>query len=264
MDLHVILTIGEYAFRRIATGWFIRLLGAFSVILIGILLQEGPEPIDALLEARSLALDAIGLASILLVTVMGATEIPRDIESRTILIILSKPLTKADIVLGKFLGLIYVAGFTILMLGATTLVGIALQGHLQGISLPPDANFFQKCGFAFLKAILIAAVVVLLSTRLSEIPIIFFTGFYTVLAYVIIFMQALLVRSGLPTAAAIVLWGIYYCIPSFQYLEVAPEVTLKGSVGWDHFLFAALYTVLYSTIFMILALRSFDRREVAG
>ncbi len=267
MDLHVILTLGEYSFKRIVTGWFIRLLGVGAVLVLVLLFMGGPTPQEDLLNHKTTALDLIGLTAIMLVMVMGATEIPRDVETQTILLLLSKPISKDDVVLGKYLGLVYVAGFTILVLSAVLLAGCLVLGWFEPAiteGYTPDANLLQKIVFRVFHAIVVGAAVTLLSTRLSEIPIIAFSTFYTLLGFFIFYLRAIIGLHFVPTTARIPMYLIYYAVPNLKYLQIPPEVTNQGTVSWAHFFLALLYALLYSAILLVLAVRSFRRREVAG
>ncbi|MBN2713849.1 MAG: ABC transporter permease subunit [Planctomycetes bacterium] len=265
MDLHVIFTIAEYAFKRITTGWFIRLLLGGGIFILYMLFRGGPNPPEVeLIEARSFTAWLIGMVSMLLVIVMGSTEIPRDIDTRTILVILSKPLTKADIVLGKFFGLVYVALFTTLILSSVTILGSSVQAALCEIDVPPDVHFLQKIFLGLFQSVLVASVVIFLSTMLSEIPIIFFTAFYVLLGYLVAYIQAFMYIPAFPKAAKLALLAVYYAIPNLRYLEIPNEVTCLETISWTHFGLSFIYIILYSVFFLIMGLRSFDKREVAG
>jgi len=264
LDFHVVLTIGEYAFKRIATGWFIRLLAVTAVVLLLVLFQGGVDPQETLTASRATALDIMTIGALLLVIIMGATEIPRDIDTRTILIILSKPLTKSDIVVGKFVGLVYVSFFTILFLGATILIGGMLRVQLDGLAFAADANFFQKCGFAFCQSVVVAAMAILLSTQLGEIPIIFLTALYAMIGFVVANLYALVAAKNLPLVVQGALLAIYYAFPDMRYFQLPGRVQEAGSVSWTHFGLAFVYAAIYSSVLLQLAMRSFKRREVAG
>jgi ABC-type transport system involved in multi-copper enzyme maturation permease subunit len=260
LDFHVIKTIGQYTFLRIMTGWFLRLLGGGAVLVMIILFLGGPDPEEALISHRADVLDYIlPLAGMLIVIVMGATEIPRDIDTRTIMILLSKPLTKIDYLLGKYVGLVYVAGVTVALMGVACIVGCAVQGMM------PDWNILQKIVFAFLQAAIVAAVVITLSTRLNEIPIIFFAAGYAVLGFFIFYLHAFVMDPHFPETVKLVIRLIYYAVPNMRYFQIAPEeVSREGFVSAVHFFSAILYAAAYSAVALVLASRSFLTRHVAG
>lgn len=270
MDLHVILTIGEYAFKRIMTGWFLRVFIGAAILLVGILFIGNPDPQQGLLSHRTLALSIMSGAAVLLVIVMGATEIPRDIDTRVIMIILSKPLTKADVVVGKFIGLILVAAFTVFCLTAACALGCLAQKFVtpeitKGYGF--DVNMLQKAVFAFFEAVIVAGVVIFLSTRLSEIPIIFFSGFYLALGYLIMYLPILLGHQKLQNLHWFARWpvqGIYYLVPNLWYLQIPPQDAELGTVPWLHLFLAVVYAMLYAVLFVALAIKSFEGRQVAG
>ncbi len=140
MDLHVVMTIGEYAFRRVVTGWFLRLLLGSVVVALLILFMGGPDPREALVAHRDLVLEIITVAVMTLVVTMGATEIPQDISTRTLLIVLSKPVDKCEFVVGKFVGLVLVAGFATVILHLTVLLGSTYLYY----TLPPPGEAMEE------------------------------------------------------------------------------------------------------------------------
>lgn len=140
MDLHVVLTIGEYAFRRVITGWFLRLLMGSVVVALLILFMGGPDPRESLVSHRDLVLEIVTIAVMTLVVTMGATEIPQDISTRTLLIVLSKPVNKSEFVLGKFAGLVFVAGFATLVLHLTVMLGSTYLYY----TLPPPGEAVEE------------------------------------------------------------------------------------------------------------------------
>ena len=73
---------------------------------------------------------AIGLLSALVVAFTGAEVMARDIERRTVLLVLSQPISRAALVLGKHAGLVsvaiaLVAAMALLYWGGLSLAGVA-------------------------------------------------------------------------------------------------------------------------------------------
>lgn len=265
MDVHTILTIGEYAFRRVATGWFIRLLAIVAALILYILFfLEGPVPNATLIGAQVWNAEVIRLATFALVIVMGATELPRDIETRTILILLSKPISREDVLLGKYVGLVLVAFFTVFLLGAVAQAGGTVQAWRTGASVVWQANLLQKCIFIFLQAVVLGAVVVLLSTWLGEIPIILFSSVTLVAGSFIVYIHALVQIQHLPWETRTALRGLYFLAPNFSFFRHPPKLEEIGTVRWQHPAAVALYSLIYAAILLVLAMRSFRKREVAG
>lgn len=258
MDLHVILTIGEYAFRRVFHGMLLRFLGVAFLVVVGILFIGGPDPEEALQIHLGWSLDLIHLSALALVVVMGATEIPQDISSRTILIILSKPVRKGEFVLGKFLGLAFVGTFVTLFLGLGVILGCVVQG--KGL----DAHLLQSLCFILFRALFLASVVTLFSTQLSEIPILFLTFFYVVIGTFIFYVRVLAQALHLPPPLRAVSELFYYLFANLRYLQLPPELERAGSVAWSYIGFSLLYILLYLLLMLFLSLKSFEEREIAG
>jgi ABC-type transport system involved in multi-copper enzyme maturation permease subunit len=86
---------------------------------------------DAIRQATKYCLFASGLLVTVTAVILACTNLPREIESRVIYTIVTKPVTRLEIVLGKVLGFARVSAAIILVMGIFTYAYLQARNHLE-------------------------------------------------------------------------------------------------------------------------------------
>jgi ABC-type transport system involved in multi-copper enzyme maturation permease subunit len=204
---------------------------------------------------KDMGLAAISLFSVLIAILVGTNIVFQEIERRTIYTILSKPVRRAEFVLGKYLGLCATLATAALLMSAL----FALQVHLIGdrLSWPLAAAI----GMILLELFLITSVAVLLSCFASPLLSAVFTfGFY-VIGHTIRNLLALLgyIESG---AVRKLLSLLYFVLPNLDNFNIHREVVHGLPLPWDTMGWAALYGILYIAAMLLLASLVLGRRDL--
>ncbi len=109
-----------------------RLLYFIGVFVLGIAIAARLLPEIAALTEDKIFLDvgigAIGLLGVLLAIFAGTSTIAREIDQRTVLVTLTKPLSPGEFVVGKYLGLWGAIALAVLGMGAIYLGFVSWQG----------------------------------------------------------------------------------------------------------------------------------------
>ncbi len=107
---------------------------------------------------KDLGLAAIGLVGTLIAVFIGVGLVHKEIERRTLYAIITKPIRRAEFVLGKFLGLALTLAVNVTIMGAGLLfLASAMEARLAWELLLP-------VGLTFLKLMMVTAIAVLFST----------------------------------------------------------------------------------------------------
>lgn len=107
--------------------------------------------------ALDIGLGTLSLSANAISIFLGVGLVAKEIESRTIYVIISRPVTRWAFLVGKILGLSSVLALNILLLSIITLTTVViLGGHL-------DPLVFWAIGFTFVEALLLLMLVVTLS-----------------------------------------------------------------------------------------------------
>jgi ABC-type transport system involved in multi-copper enzyme maturation permease subunit len=217
--------------------------------------------IRVIFDLGLLAMELFGLTT----AVFGAvTLILQEIESKTIYLILTRPLNRAHYIAGRFLGLIT----------AVTLTMLAMAG-LHLIVLTVDYHWFKEFTDTFsfwpvyptlvftsiLKMLVTTAIAIFFSLiASSSVSALIFTAFFWVAGHFgpeITF----LISKQLSGAAAFIAQIIAHVLPNFQYLNFRDTYAIPNFPGFSYLGWAVGYSCGYTLFFLALSAWLFSRKE---
>jgi ABC-type transport system involved in multi-copper enzyme maturation permease subunit len=217
-------------------------------------------------------LTLIKVLALLVVVWTASVSVAEEIEGRTALTVLSKPLTRVQFVLGKFAGLVLVALLVFLILGtilmATTSLKVVYDAR-EGSKLDP---VWRDCAqemitvvpglaLSLLETILLGAVSLAVSTRLGMVPnlVICFT------VYALGHLVPLIVQSSVGKLPIVRFVGKLFAtiLPVLEHFTIEAAVVGGVPVPWSYLGWAALYAGLYSAVALLIALVLFQDRDLA-
>lgn len=217
-------------------------------------------------------LTLIKVLALLVVIWTASVAVADEIEGRTALTVLSKPLTRPQFILGKFSGLVLVALLVFLILGsvlmATTSLKVVYDAR-EGAKIDP---IWRDCAdemitvvpglvLSLLETILLAAISLAVSTRLGMVPnlIICFT------IYALGHLVPLIVQSSVGKFAIVRFVGQLFAtiLPVLEHFTIEAAVVGGVPVPWSYLAWAALYAGLYSAVALLVALVLFQNRDLA-
>jgi ABC-type transport system involved in multi-copper enzyme maturation permease subunit len=217
-------------------------------------------------------LTLIKVLALLVVIWTASVAVADEIEGRTALTVLSKPLTRPQFILGKFAGLVLVALLVFLILGsvlmATTSLKVVYDAR-EGAKIDP---IWRDCAdemitvvpglvLSLLETILLAAISLAVSTRLGMVPnlIICFT------IYALGHLVPLIVQSSVGKFAIVRFVGQLFAtiLPVLEHFTIEAAVVGGVPVPWSYLAWAALYAGLYSAVALLVALVLFQNRDLA-
>ena len=217
-------------------------------------------------------LTLVKVLALLVVVWTASVSVADEIEGRTALTVLSKPLTRRQFILGKFAGLVLVALLVFLILGSVLLMTTSLKvvyDAREGAKVEP---LWRDCAdemitvvpglvLSLLETILLAAVSLAVSTRLGMVPnlIICFT------VYALGHLVPLIVQSSVGKFAIVRFVGQLFAtiLPVLEHFTIEAAVVGGVPVPWSYLGWAALYAALYSTVALLVALILFQDRDLA-
>ncbi|RLT02090.1 MAG: hypothetical protein DWI23_07960 [Planctomycetota bacterium] len=217
-------------------------------------------------------LTLVKVLALLVVVWTASVSVADEIEGRTALTVLSKPLTRRQFILGKFAGLVLVALLVFLILGSVLLMTTSLKvvyDAREGAKVDP---LWRDCAdemitvvpglvLSLLETILLAAVSLAVSTRLGMVPnlIVCFT------VYALGHLVPLIVQSSVGKFAIVRFVGQLFAtiLPVLEHFTIEAAVVGGVPVPWSYLGWAALYAALYSTVALLVALILFQDRDLA-
>jgi len=224
---------------------------------------------------KDLSYAAISLTG-LLVGLLGAAQlIPGEIERRTILTALCRPLRRWEFIAGKFLGL---AGLLAGMVGVMALAVWGLLGW-KGLQLigvegadsaaiwveAMDPRLIQAGLLIGVKLVVVAAIAVFFSTVATSTT---FVIAMTLMVYLIGHLQSVAREQWLETGEAahgvvrLFLAGVSFLVPDFNLYNLIDEIVAGNMVAWHSTLGVVGYSVVYVIILLTASAVVFEGRDI--
>lgn len=259
---------------EIAQPMFPLILGIGIVLLLGFVWV----PYNTFGEDIKMLKDT-GLGLILVLCILQAvwaasSSVSEEIEGRTALTLLSKPVGRRDFILGKFLGIGWTTALLAFALGITLLIGVAYKPIYDAREGANYEATWQLCfsemirtvpGLVLLlmEALVMTAISVAISTRLPTLPnfIICFS------IYALGHLTPLLVQSQVVAAQfePVIFIGRFLAtiLPVLEYFNIQASIAAGAEVPYIYLGWALVYCGLYCTVAMLLALVLFEDRDLA-
>ena len=250
-----IVSLAKNTFREGFRDRLFVAVAVFGVIVLVSSLVIGPLSLgeDARIT-QDLGLAAISILSFLIAILIGTGIVYREIERRTIYTVVSKPVSRWEFIVGKFLGLSATIG--LLVAGMTAVLMIANRVINGGFEL----QILAAVLLIWMELLLLTALSVLMSTLCSPILGAIFTFMLYVIGHTSADLKHLVARVGTMPVRVIV-DVVYYAIPNLEYLNIRSKVTHGVPIEGSYLAFACAYALLYSLVFLTVAGLIFERRE---
>lgn len=256
MSFGRIWAIASNGFREVIRDRILYLIGLFTLLLL-LALRLLPE-IAATTQDKiflDVGLAAIELLSVFVAVFVGTSLINKEIEKRTVLVLIPKPVTRAEFMIGKHLGLSGV--LAVLMIALTVIYLILLS--FSKIEYPL-ASILVSTLYLFLKLSLLIAVALLFGVFTSSILATLLTlAVYLMgnLSRDIVTVGNLSRNSNLESLTQ----SLYLVLPDLSRLNLKNEAVYGILPSPQTLLSNGVYGVFYTVLLLAIAILIFSRRE---
>jgi ABC-type transport system involved in multi-copper enzyme maturation permease subunit len=205
--------------------------------------------------AKDMGMASIAIFAVLIILFTSATQIPEEVEGRTLYTLMTFPLKRRHYILGKFLGQALVI-VTIVPAMAVILYGALLIKYRMF-----DPVMLKGIYTLVFQLFVLASVSVMLSTiapvnfNIIFCFVLFLAGHTT--GYISSLAQG---TSFLPAK-----WGLtalYTIIPNFEYFNLSNELALKTNVSYAYLLSVTIYGLIYIASMLTIAVALFRDRQI--
>lgn len=208
---------------------------------------------------KELCLLLIWVSSLVIAITTTARQIPAEREQRTLLPLLAKPLSRAQLIFGKFLGCWLACGLVLVCFYAFFGALAASREHTW-----PLLHYFQA---AFLHWIVLGVVVALtlLGSLVFAAPSSNSTICFVVVATILCVGRYLdAIALPLPEPGRSMVYSIYYAIPHLEWNFEMRNLIIHDwpLVEWKFFGLDILYSLAYAVLFLVAACLVFRRKAV--
>jgi ABC-type transport system involved in multi-copper enzyme maturation permease subunit len=206
---------------------------------------------------EEIALKTMSVATAITTIVLGARQLPREFENRTIYPLLAKPIARHEFLLGKYVGVVAAGGFCLALFMAVFAVG--------AVAMRMPLHWVQFAQFVYLQLLLVAvlaALAFLLSMAMNLDAAITISLLIFVLGNVV--TNALTVLYGyLGTIGRAALLALNYLVPQPALFDLSSKVihdwppVSAGILG-----LATLYALMFIAPYLGVSYCLFRRRPL--
>jgi ABC-type transport system involved in multi-copper enzyme maturation permease subunit len=253
-----VATIALHTFKESVREKVLYNLVAFALLLIGAAILFGSISVGVeQIILVTLGLTSISVFGLLIAIFIGIDLVSKEIERRTVYNVLSKPVSRVEFILGKYLGLL----LTLFVNTAVMTVGFyaALFYEKRALGLD-DLVFLGAVYFILLELAMVVGIAVVFSCISTPVLSVVLTfGLYVIGNF-----SADLRAFGQETQSALV--GtvcdvLYYSLPNLASFNVITQVAHAEKIPGYLWLGNSLYALLYIVVLMSIALLIFEERE---
>jgi ABC-type transport system involved in multi-copper enzyme maturation permease subunit len=207
---------------------------------------------------KDLCLLLIWISALLVSVVTAARQIPAEREARTIFPLLAKPVTRGQVLLGKFLGCWLATGISLLVF--YTFYAIVTGSHENHW---PILSYFQAVWLQWMMLAIVIAMALLGSIHFAAPSSTATICFVVVTSILIIGSHLNTVALQQPQPLQSIFYTVYFLIPHLEWFDVRDRLVYNWAlVGWLDVALATLYAAAYSGLFLLLAWLGFRRKSL--
>ena len=262
-----ILIIAVNAFRETVRDKILYNLVIFTVCLILFSLMLGEWSVFARVNViKDFTLAVMSLAGLLMSIFVGIGLIQKEIQRKTILTLLAKPLPRWHFIVGKYLGLLMVLA---LNLAIMTLVFFVL---LRMIGVRPTGSLIMAIYLIFLEMAVVTAAALLFSAfSTPTLSALFTLGVYVAghlsgdivnhLAFIRKFGERL---PGTPVISPFtekLIQAVYYIIPNLENFNIRGRVVYDLPIPEHYVMYTSLYGLAFIAMYLLVASLWFSKRD---
>lgn len=212
---------------------------------------------NALRSIQEICLLLIWLSGLIIAVGAAARQIPMERENRTIFPLLAKPVTRGQVVLGKFFGCWFACGAALIVFYACFIILSASREHEWRLGQYFLGMWMQWMFLGIvISMVLWGSIVFAAPSSNATIIVVVVIG--------ILFLGQYLKRIGDPLSEPMrtVTSIIYFAIPQLYFFDVREMVVQHRTLQWIYCLGASVYGFAYMAVFLMGTWFSFRRKPL--
>lgn len=245
--------LAHNTFRETIRDRILYVLLVFALLMIASSLLFGTLTIG---QDRKIVLDlglgAIELFGVAIAVFVGTSMIYKEIDKRTVYVVLTKPVPRPIFLLGKFLGLCLTLWILLAFMGAGYLGLAALQGAFS-------PALIGAIGLIGLQLMLLVALTVFFSSFTSPILGMILTFSLYLIGHNTEALRTLAHKASPAMRAG--MEALYYVLPNLSTFDAKNQVVYGEAIPALRWLWAIAYGLAYTVALLATASAIFERRE---
>ena len=250
-----IFILATNGFSEVVRHRFFYGLSAVAFLIIGVGALLGPLSMSE--EQRitiNFSLLATQIVLIMASVFFGSLSITRDIEKKTLTTLITRSMSRAQYILGKFLGI------AIVIFVATTLLGGVLTGLFYIFDIPLSSTFFISLWGIYLEAIVLLSISILFSSITSSFLIICYTACFFIVGHWVETLKMLLGQIQESWMQTILNYSLRL-IPNLENFNWRAHVVYQDKVPLEEVFFYSCYALFWVILFTFISIKVFNRKD---
>ncbi|ASC73499.1 ABC transporter protein [Halomicronema hongdechloris C2206] len=258
MSLARVGVIARNVFLEVIRDRILYLVALFALLLVAatLLLPEVSAGAQDKITL-DLGLAAIHLLSVVVAVFVGTGLVNKEIEKKTVLVLIAKPVSRLEFVIGKHLGLV---GVLAVLIGLLTVIFLAVLS-LNRIDYPLG-SLLISVAFMALEGMLLTAVAILFGVFTSSLLATLLTFAIYLMGHLSQDIVALGQLSENPSLQRLT-DGLYLVLPDLERLNLRNEAIYGMELlpPLPELLGHLLYALVYTLLLLAIAIAIFSRRQ---
>lgn len=266
--MRTIARIGVNVFRESVRDKVLYNLVAFAVLLIGASYLMGQLTAGQDVKIiKDLGLAATSIFGLFIAVFIGIGLVSKEVERRSIYPLLSKPVERYQVILGKYCGLVMTLAVNLSVMAAAIYAVLALMRWFDGPAIAAaldapllDPAMLKAVALTFVELAMVTAIALCFSTYSSPMLSAAFTVGIWIAGR---FSEDLRGFNKVvdSRAAAWLANALYFVLPNLAPFDVRSQVVHGQHVSFGYMGLTAAYGVLYITAILSVAMLVFSRRD---
>ena len=207
---------------------------------------------------KDICLLLIWVSALVIAIVTTARQIPAEREARTIFPLLAKPVSRGQVIAGKFLGCWLATGVALVVFYFFFAIITGSHEHIW-----PWALYFQALWLQWFMLAIVIALVVLGSIYFAAPSSTSTISFIAVVGLLGLGSHLRIIALQQPEPMQFILTLIYFCMPHLEWFDLRDFVVYDQSlVPWLDVALATIYATIWTGIFLLLAWLGFRRKNL--
>jgi len=203
---------------------------------------------------KDFGLASISLFGIIVTLFLGSNMVFKEIDKKTIYLVLSKPIKRYMFLIGKFLGL------SLVLLCITAFLTIIFYAVLMVRGESLSSLFLLSIFFSYLEMLFLNSFVIFFSTFASPILATFLSIGVFILGHTVDSLLWIVEKTESIFVERFCT-ALYYVLPNFELLNFKNQVVYGISISLKHGLFVFGYAVFYIIFILFVSSRVFQKKE---
>ena len=217
-------------------------------------------------------LTVVKLFAVFLAVWSASTTIADELEGKTALMALAKPLSRSKFIIGKYVGVMIAVTLLFLVLGTffanTVSYKLVYDARESSKDIPAAIecaeavyNILPQLALGYLETVILAAIAIAISTRLPLLP----NLTLTLLIYLLGNIVPVIVQSSVGQIPMVVFVAniVSVVLPCLDHFNMETAVAMGTFVPWLYVVYALCYAGLYCGAMLIVSLLLFEDRDLA-